>query len=86
MKLIVFSIRDNKASAFGTPFFQQTRGVALRSFLDLARDSKSTIAQHPDDYSLFEVGSFDLESGKLSSHDTPEYCARASELLTASAA
>ena len=61
----VFSVFDAKASVFGTPFFMQREAMALRAFGDLANDVKSSICLHPEDYSLWEVGSFDDETGTL---------------------
>ena len=63
--MLAFSVFDKKASSYGTPFFVPTRGVALRSFSDLANDQRSVVAQHPEDFALYEVGSFDDIGGVL---------------------
>ena len=34
MKLIICSVRDSAADAFGRPYFVPSQGVALRAFTD----------------------------------------------------
>lgn len=64
MKLLAFSIRDSKAEAFMRPFFAPTRGLAVRSFRDMCNED-GPVSKHPDDYQLFEIGSFDELTGEL---------------------
>lgn len=63
MKLVCFAIYDSKLEAFMTPFFQATRGLALRSFAELVNDSNHPVAKYPEDFSLWELGEFEPESG-----------------------
>lgn len=65
MRLLAFSIRDAKAEAFMRPFFSPTAGLAIRSFRDLVNDPASEVGRHPEDYTLFRIGSFDELSGEL---------------------
>lgn len=67
MKMKVFAILDTKANAYGTPFFVQSVGLAIRAFSDLVHDERSTVARHPDDFRLYELGTFDDATGKLES-------------------
>lgn len=59
MKMKMFSVYDGKAQAFAAPFFMPAVGVAIRAFTDLANDKNTSVAKHPTDYSLFEIGEFD---------------------------
>lgn len=59
MKMKVYSILDSKTGAYGVPFFNVNKDVALRSFMDLTRDERSMASRHPQDYHLFEIGEFD---------------------------
>ena len=52
MILKVFSVFDSKLQVFNTPFFSRSAADASRSFSDLVRDSRTTVGQHPDDFSL----------------------------------
>ena len=63
--MLAFSVFDKKAVSFNTPFFVQTKGVAMRSFADLVADKRTTVAQHPEDFALYEVGNFDETGGVL---------------------
>lgn len=65
MKTCIYSVFDSKAAVYGTPFFMPNDGMAIRAFSDLVNDSKSTLWNHPEDFSLFRVGSFDDQVAKL---------------------
>lgn len=64
-KQLVFSVFDILTKAHSTPFFAPHPGSALRSFEELARDEKSTVAKHPHDFELYQIGEFDIDSGVL---------------------
>jgi len=61
----MFAIRDSKACAFLQPFFSSANGSALRALSDAVSDGKSPLALHPEDYILYEVGSFDDNTGEI---------------------
>lgn len=63
----VYSVKDRAADAFGRPFFCPTDGVAIRGFMDeVSRNSEDNqFFQHPDDFDLFRLGSFDDSSGSF---------------------
>lgn len=63
MKLRAFAIRDSKAEAFMRPFFAVTRGIALRSIVDVVSDPNHEMYKHAEDYTLYEVGEFDDQTG-----------------------
>lgn len=73
MKMIVVSIKDRAADAFGRPFYVPSVGVAIRSFQDevnrAAEDNQ--MYQHPDDFDLYDLGSFDDNTGSFTLHETP---------------
>lgn len=72
MKLLAFSIRDAKAEAFMRPFFAPTRGLAVRTFSDLVNSGNGeSVAKHPEDFCLFQVGEFDELTGELVNLDQP---------------
>lgn len=74
MKMIVCSIKDRAADAFGRPFYVPAVGVAIRSFQDEVNRAAddSQIYQHPDDFDLFELGTFNDDSGLFELFDTPK--------------
>lgn len=60
MLLVVCVVRDRAVDAFMRPFFVTHVGGALRGFTDEvnAKSGDSPVASHPDDYELYELGSF----------------------------
>jgi len=67
MKVKVFCIYDSKAEAYGQPFFSQSTGSAIRAFSDDANSDKkdSGVAMHPEDFTLFEIGEYDHNTGMM---------------------
>jgi len=59
MELKAFSIYDAKTKVFSLPQYQVTLGSILRSFGDLVNDGQSMVSKHPEDYQLYEVGTWD---------------------------
>lgn len=67
MLMKVFSARDMKAEAFLQPFFMPTQGSAIRAFGDACEKQDSPFYQHPNDYVLYEIGTYDDSDGSLNS-------------------
>ena len=72
MKQLVFAVYDSKAGIFGTPIFTPTQGIAERSFTDQANRPDSAMCMHPGDFTLFHLGEYDVETGKLIPLETPK--------------
>lgn len=77
MKWRVYSVRDGKAEFYFTPFTQKTHGEAERSFGDLAKNPKTSIGQHPEDFDLYYLGEFDDQTGKMELLNTPQHVIKA---------
>nr|QJB20823.1 MAG: nonstructural protein [Microvirus sp.] len=77
-KLNVFTVRDDKANAFLSPFFMPTIAVAIRSFGAECRNSDSNFSKFPEDFSLYHIGEYDEESGTITPI-IPVFLSRASE-------
>lgn len=65
MILQICSIYDSKAEAWITPMFFQSNAQAIRSFGDVVNNPDSEFGKHPEDYTLFNVGSFNPANGVL---------------------
>lgn len=67
MKLIICAIHDTKAEAFAQPMFFQAVGQAVRAFIDAVSDGdpKSNLANHPEDFNLFRIGTYDDQTGEI---------------------
>lgn len=77
MILEVYSIRDAKAEYFNTPFFQKTKGEAIRNFSNAVNDEKTQLNQHPEDFDLWKIGQWDDQKGQIVSLSTPEHVVKA---------
>ncbi len=87
MTLGIYSIYDVKAETFMTPYSAPTAAHASRSFGDLVGDPETVIGKHPSDFTLFELGSMDLDSGvitvkKVSLGNGIEYVGRPMEAVS----
>ena len=80
-KLKVFSVKDSKANAHITPFFLPTTEMAIRVFSDCAKDTSHDFGKHPEDYTLFEQGSFDVMSGTFQLLDTANPIGKAVDFI-----
>lgn len=58
----VYSLYDSKAEGFMPPFFQRTRGMAVRVMMNSLLES-AELARYAADYTLFELGDFDEKTG-----------------------
>lgn len=58
--LYVMIVRDIKADAFAVPMFVASIGGCIRGFADeVNKTDDNPLARHPEDYELFELGTFD---------------------------
>jgi len=81
MLMKVFSVRDMKTEAFLQPYFSPTVGSALRAFGDACGKSDSPFYLHPNDYVLFEIGSYDDGTGSLDKLITVKMIACAADFV-----
>jgi hypothetical protein len=74
MKLILCSVKDRAADAYGRPMFVPSSGVAIRSFSDeINRNADDNqLFNHPDDFDLYEFGVFDDNSGLFDIYEQPK--------------
>lgn len=61
----VFVIKDVKACAFKRPFIADSRAEAIRAFADIALDERTEIGRHGEDFCLYEIATFDADTGKF---------------------
>lgn len=67
MKL--FAIKDMKSQTFFRPTVSPTIADALRNFEIVSNEGESMISRFPNDFRLFHVGDFDVETGRLKALD-----------------
>ena len=67
----IYAIRDNKVGTFAPPCLFENDATAIRAFGDLvSRDKDSLMHLHPEDFSLWCIGLFDVGNGRI--EQTPE--------------
>lgn len=77
----VFAVFDTKVGAFMQPFFSNNQQTAMRAFTDAAMDPSTTLSKHPEDYHLYHLGSFNDETGELSSIRPVSLCTAAGVII-----
>lgn len=81
----VYAIKDVKADCFLTPFTSENDATASRALGGIVNDRQSMFGQHPEDYVVYHVGSFDQTSGQLVGEDTPRYAFSCTQLVQVAA-
>lgn len=77
MQLHVVCLYDSKALAYNLPQFVQSIGGAVRSFADEINRAApdNVLFNHPGDFVLFEMGTYDDSDGKITMLETPRIVA-----------
>jgi hypothetical protein len=82
MKLIVCSVRDTAADAFGRPYFVPSVGIAIRSFTDEVnrQADDNPLHNHRKDFALYELGEYDDNTARFTCHDLPKLLINADQV------
>lgn len=75
MILKLVTLKDIKTGAYQAPTAVAHLGAAIRAFEDgIKSPNKDTdIARHPEDFELYELGTYNDENGKIDTHETPKF-------------
>jgi len=70
----IYSIYDNRAKTWGTPFFQPTPVHALRLFKSEVnrQDNTNMLYMYPGEYDLYQVGTWDDDTGELAGQENTQ--------------
>lgn len=82
MKYNVYTVYDSKAEAYLQPFYFSAKGQAIRAFTDMANDQNHQFYKHPEDYTLFELGSWEDSTASFHVLATPNSMGLALEFKT----
>lgn len=77
----VFAVRDSKADAFGELFACPSVGLAVRSFGEAVMNPKTGLNRYPEDYSLWELGTYEQNSGQVEGLKLPKLIKSAVEVI-----
>lgn len=65
----IFAIYDQKAFAYLPPFTLPRVEMAMRTFGDCVNSPDHQFGQHPEDFTLMEIGTYDDSSAKIVPHE-----------------
>lgn len=68
--LKVFIFKDEKSNSYGLPILYKTRGLFIRDIQDELMKGQTIWSKHPQDFSVFEVGEYDEQSGLIINYET----------------
>lgn len=66
----IFVLKDDKSRTFGPPIVEQTRGMLIRSIQEGLQQGQAIWAKHPQDFTLFEIGEYDVRSGNIELYES----------------
>ena len=81
MKHEMFAIYDSKAHAYLPPFIMHQTEMALRVFGDCINDLEHQFGKNPGDYTLFHIGEYDDNKGKVTTQKLNISLANGVELI-----
>jgi hypothetical protein len=83
MKMVIVSIKDTAADAYGRPAFVATEGVALRQFQDEVNRASddNQLYKHSHDFHLYLLGTFDDVTGSFDLVDIPKLITRGNDVM-----
>lgn len=66
----LFVIYDVKSETYTAPRVEPSRETGLRNFADGINDAQGGVLfAHPEDFTLFEIGTYDLRTGDIVIHE-----------------
>lgn len=65
MRLNVYCVFDRASGAYDRPWCARSDDEAVRSFTDIASDADHPIGKHPEDFTLFRIGTWADDKGEL---------------------
>jgi len=65
----LFMIWDEKVGIYLAPFIKINKGDAIRTMTEMVNNDQHLFGKNSEDFSLFEVGTFDSETGKIDVFD-----------------
>jgi len=83
MRYKVVAIRDRAIGTYSVPQFVASIGVAVRGFTDAVnnRSPENALANHPEDFDLFELSEFDDDTGRFHDLELPRQVAVGKDLV-----
>lgn len=76
MKYVLCAIKDSKSDTYTPPSCFRHSGQAIRAFIDNIKQPmqdqvSQLMSRYPNDYDLYELGTYDDETATFTTHDKP---------------
>lgn len=81
MKYHMFSVYDRAVMAYLPPFYLRSVGEAMRMMEDTTADPEHRFSQHPADFRLVRLGTFEDGQAEFELLDHPEIICTAEETI-----
>lgn len=72
MTISVFAVFDSKAESFFPPVYFRNAALAIRAFEVGVSDKEHDFYKHAEDYTLFELGTYEDANGSFELFDAPK--------------
>lgn len=69
MEKLLFTIYDSAAGGYLEPFWCPSPEFAIREFRTAVNTEGHQFGNYPQDFTLFAIGSFNIQSGIVDSHE-----------------
>jgi hypothetical protein len=76
----LYTLYDCKSETYAAPILHRARGEALRAFSDGINSPGHTLNKYPEDFTLFEIGEWDDQTGEIKLYDARVTVANAIDL------
>ena len=81
MKVKLYAVLDSASAVYDGPVPSQTDGVAMRNFINMAKNPDTAVGRNPECFSLWRVGEWDDATGVPSTPDGKECLGYAIDLI-----
>lgn len=81
MILQIFTVYDQKAESYLPPFYDKTKGSAIRSFSETVNTPDHQFNKYPEDFTLFLLGSYDDQHAEITTLPAKESLGLALEFI-----
>lgn len=82
MKLKMYAIRDSKAVIYNPAPYFNARGEATRWFTQILDQGEHIMSKFPEDFDLFELGTFDQDTCRMELEPAPIHVGKAIDFKT----
>lgn len=81
MKQYLYSVFDSKTKSWSAPQMMLNRGAATRSWTEACNNAELMVSKYPEDFTMFEIGVFEQDTGLISVYPAPESLGVATQFI-----